>query len=92
MYDKGRYHTLSGRRKGPFPTDLEMGAEVRYLAGHRDQVADIMVLKLAQLLPDPQAVLDLEPDELGLYILQVLGTWQPQFNLRPWLVWVSVWV
>jgi uncharacterized protein (TIGR02391 family) len=35
-------------------------------------------MKLADLIPDPNAVLDLEPDELGLYILQVLGTWPPQ--------------
>jgi hypothetical protein len=40
------------------------------------------VKKLAELLPDAQAVLDLEPDELGLYILRVLGTWPPQY-MRP---------
>jgi hypothetical protein len=40
-------------------------------------------MKLAQLLPDPQAVLDLEPDELGLYILRVLGTWPSHLMMWP---------
>jgi uncharacterized protein (TIGR02391 family) len=35
-------------------------------------------MKLAELIPDPEVVLALEPEELGLRILQVLGSWSPQ--------------
>jgi uncharacterized protein (TIGR02391 family) len=39
-------------------------------------------MKLFDLIPDPEVVLALEPDELGLRILQVLASWPPQ-HMRP---------
>jgi uncharacterized protein (TIGR02391 family) len=41
-----------------------------------------MPLKLFDLIPDADVVLALEPDELGLYILRVLGSWSPQTQLQ----------
>jgi uncharacterized protein (TIGR02391 family) len=41
-------------------------------------------LKLADLIPDPDALLGLEPDELGLRLLPVLAAWrQPGAQLQP---------
>ena len=42
-------------------------------------------MKLVDLIPDPEAVLALEPEELGLRILQVLVSWPPQ-HMRPELI------
>ena len=35
-------------------------------------------MHLAELISDGDALVALEPEELGLYILQVLGSWNPQ--------------
>jgi uncharacterized protein (TIGR02391 family) len=42
-------------------------------------------MNLVDLLPDAEVLLALEPDELGLHILQVLGSWAPhmQQQLQP---------
>ena len=37
-------------------------------------------MKLVDLIPDPDALLVLEPDELGLRMLPVLSAWRPQTN------------
>jgi uncharacterized protein (TIGR02391 family) len=37
-------------------------------------------MNLVDLLPDADLVLALEPDELGLHILQVLGSWAPHMQ------------
>jgi uncharacterized protein (TIGR02391 family) len=37
---------------------------------------------LVEIIPDPDAVLALEPDELGLRILGVLDSWSPQTQLH----------
>jgi hypothetical protein len=41
-----------------------------------------MPLKLADILPDPDDILDLGPEELGHYILRVLDSWSPATNIQ----------
>ena len=55
--------------------DLDLTAEQRAIGEQR-------AMHLADLISDGDVLVALEPEELGLHILQVLAKWHPTIQIR----------